>query len=151
MTYIGRYAVLQSYKHGYLVIDWVSDIGFLWAKINTWNRLNKVFLHFFWANFDDFSKFCSAFCTLHFEKSSKIIKNLAKMNISLAQLAFIPLLKANSKIQNRTFKNPIHNVIFLNKWWHFSFNLDFSVNHWSLLNQTIDIMKNAISALALVP
>ena len=53
-------------------MDQVSEIGFLQPEINVRNGLNIAFLHFL-TIFDDFSKFCNAFGTLHFEKIIKYV------------------------------------------------------------------------------
>ena len=63
----------------------------------------RIFLIF--GIFDDFSKFCSAFGALHFEKkSSSMPKIWQKMKKSLVELAFKnPFLRGTSKTRNPDF------------------------------------------------
>ena len=54
-------------------------------KMGFTGKLNMSFLQLLptiWALFDVFSKFCSAFSILHFEKSSNMSKNLSKNEVN---------------------------------------------------------------------
>ena len=75
------------------------------AKKCFWGNLNKAFF-IFWHSFDDFTKFCNAFGTLHFEKSSKMWQKWRK---GLFNLHFKPIFRlipgTYPKIRFRVF-NP---------------------------------------------
>ena len=61
-----------------------------WRNVFFKGKLNKAFLHFFcqiFGIFNDFTKFCSTFGALHFEKSSNMAKNEEKPCLTCLKLA----------------------------------------------------------------
>ena len=63
------------------------------------SKLNKGFLHYCFAKFDDFSKFHIAFGAHQFEKSSNMAKIWQEMKEYLVQLAFYPFLHSTAGIK----------------------------------------------------
>ena len=91
-----------------LVTDRVPEIGFLGARnypINVFKAswCGKQCFSSYFATFDDFSKFCSDFGTLHLE-NHQICQKIKKR---LVQVALNPFLYGTSKTRNSGFGYPI--------------------------------------------
>ena len=112
---VNRERKAQMFAKSWIVMDWIPEIGFFEYLKSTKNGFTKqvehksILLRYFCQIFDDFSKFCSAFSVLQFEKWPNIPtiwQNDGSIQLSW-KTNFYMAIRNLQKNRNPSFSYPI--------------------------------------------